>query len=81
MSKELELATDLTGLLEDERFLAAFCGGCPYMPKLYFEECPVCFDPEARDCPRRRLYQSIKETLKGAEEDIVIDMRQAGCIA
>lgn len=76
---ELERATDLTGLLEDDDFLRAFCHGCKLMPKNYFDECPAGFDIEDKMCARRCLMKSIKETLNGAQEEIMSDMRYAGC--
>ena len=81
MSKELEHATDLTGLLEEPNFLDVFCGGCKLAPDLYFEECSAGGDPRSEHCPRRSWFLSIEETLKGAQEDIIIDMRDAGCVA
>ena len=81
MSKELERATDLTGLLEEPRFQDAFCGGCRLHPKLYFEECPASFDPRDRACPRRVWFLSIERTLESAQEDIMCDMKEAGCVA
>ena len=76
---ELERATDLTGLLEDDDFLRAFCHGCELMPKNYFDECPAGFDIEDAMCARRCLLKSIRETLQGAQEEIMSDMRYAGC--
>ena len=81
MSKELERVTDLTGLLEEPRFLNAFCGGCRAAPKEYWDDCPALGDPEDKRCVRRRYFLSIKETLNGAQEDILIDMQDAGCVA
>ena len=81
MSKELEHATDLTGLLEEPNFLEAFCGGCKLAPDLYFETCSAGGDPMSEHCPRRRCFFSIKETLKDAQEEIISDMRNAGCVA
>ena len=81
MSKELERAADLSPFLEDSIFLGAFCGGCPLAPKLYFEECPAGGDPRDRDCPRRWCFHEIERIIEGAQTDIVITMREAGCVA
>lgn len=74
-------ATDLTGLLEEPRFMKVFCGGCPYAPKYYFEDCQAGGDPRDDDCYRRRHFLSIEKTLEGAQEDIIIDLKEAGCVA
>lgn len=81
MSKELERATDLTGLLEEPCFMAAFCGGCRVAPKAPWEDCPALGDPRDEDCIRRRYFLSIEKTLEGAQTDIIIDMQDAGCVA
>ena len=77
----IEKAVDLSRLLDDDRFQNAFCGGCACRPKLYFEECPAGFDPESRKCLRYWAFKSIKESLQAAEDEIISEMRTAGCIA
>ncbi len=79
MSSALERAVDMAGLLEEPRFLEAFCSGCPAKPKLYFEDCAAYNDPEDKNCLRRKFFREIEEIIKGAETDIVITMQEAGC--
>ncbi len=77
----LERAVDLGFLFEHERFLDAFCGGCPCAPERYFDECQAMNDPACPTCARHKLFERIEKVIDKAEEEIVDDMREEGCVA
>ena len=78
MRSELEAALDPRCLLSMERFLEAFCLGCPEEPELPCDTCVVGNNPADDCCVRRVAFRDIKETLEGAHEDIVLTLRHWG---
>lgn len=77
----LARASDVTGILEDPRFLDAFCGGCRVAPRAPWEDCPAGGDPRDEDCIRKRAFAEIEELLEDAGKDIAAIMEAEGCIA
>lgn len=77
----LARASDVTGLLEDPRFLDAFCGGCRVAPRAPWEDCPAGGDPRDDDCPRRRAFADIEVRLEEISREIAERLEDAGCVA
>ena len=71
---ELRHVTNVTTLMEEPKFLYAFCSTCSE-----YNSCEL-DTPNDRDCLRRSYWRNIWDALNDAQDEVMEFMVDAGCV-